>query len=682
TLDGISNPPGRGFAYGNGFDYDPFIGGTVPAGRDALSATITSSPAAPLTPGASVSFTATATYVLRSAAAGQLLVIVRDADGFILNPSATGTRVTTGTTGGGTVTLPAVTVTVPDDTPYLTAEVALAPDGNLESTRSPRTSFTINRPSGLTWVTATDVATGKFPVPLAATRMRLRLKVDYALATSSATANGTLEIKISVREGSSRTDREVLTLVTVPAPPGSQRSLTRDVEFDVPMVSVVRPPLTIYGHLTLKDDAGAVKDKQGYGVAVVNPNMLRLESAFVGTIVNNAVVPDGRRFLVWGEPADQIGYRYLFHRVTPALSPWQIMLALDFLDVQRRTINGDAQEINTNVPVTPDPVRITSSPKWTTGSGARRTVPPGTRWIRAKMTLFVWPPGNSDLFLAARDSAFIDVRDPWTSSATRDVPTGTSTQTFPGVKATLNVTGNPTAGRVTAAEFIGQFVADRLAPPPPAEEEPPSPPVVAPALDTYLSPQVDRAFRLIPIKRYWALYGTLSSSTTGTVTFTYDRNVDFPSDPAFREDSLVVAGLNPLSRALDPLATTLNKTAQTVSAPYSPFYDTYVAASRTTINNPVATEERGGPETFGLDGVYPNPSRDRSVVGFRLAEATEVTLEVYDVLGRRVSVLAEGVRASGRYEATWDGAGIAPGVYVLRLTAGRKTATTLLVRTR
>jgi len=52
-----------------------------------------------------------------------------------------------------------------------------------------------------------------------------------------------------------------------------------------------------------------------------------------------------------------------------------------------------------------------------------------------------------------------------------------------------------------------------------------------------------------------------------------------------------------------------------------------------------------------------------------------VRLAVYDVLGRRVSVLAEGPTAAGTHHATFESAGLASGVYLVVLEADGQRAT-------
>ncbi|HYE59480.1 MAG TPA: T9SS type A sorting domain-containing protein, partial [Rhodothermales bacterium] len=600
-----------------------------------------------------------------------LILLVRDADGNILNPNAPATTVSAGGTGGGTVALPAVQVEIPDDTPYVTAEVTLAPAGDGEPVRSSPVTFAVNRPrSGITWITPI----GPYPVPTVGTRLRVTLKIDYALATSSPTRNGLLEITITERIAGTKTVLQMFPVVSIDAPPGESKSVTHTFEVDVPLRDVLTEPQNrvLYGELVLKDDAGVVKDKQGTGLPIQNPNLADLVSATPSRIETGGdapvVTPLGRAHLFVGEtPALRFGVR--IRRATEGGGTWQLLIGpARFLDGTGRLLLNlpESQPAASDVPVLPNPVSLTQAR--TFEGRLPGGIPAGTRRLRMYLRLV-----NGSGVVAAADSIDVEVRDAPTVTAQRDVATGASNLAFTPVRATVNVTANTRAGRLTAEEIAGTFTATGRAHGPVYEE--------AGQTLSQGSVLADVAYRLIPINRYWALYGTLQESgLNATVTFTYDRTTDFPSDAAFREDSLVIAGLNPLSRALDPLPTTLNKTAQTVRAAYTTFYDTYVVASRKTVNSPTASEEDALPEGFGLDGVFPNPSRGPATVRFRLPESSSVRVEVFDVLGRRVSVLVEGSRAAGVHEAVWDGSSVGPGVYVVRLTAGGALATALLVR--
>src|SRR5690606_20707487 len=81
------------------------------------------------------------------------------------------------------------------------------------------------------------------------------------------------------------------------------------------------------------------------------------------------------------------------------------------------------------------------------------------------------------------------------------------------------------------------------------------------------------------------------------------------------------------------------------------------------------------PEGFALSEVYPNPSSGRATLTLEVAAAQAVTAEVYDVLGRRVAVLHDGVLEAGAHALVLDGAALPAGAYVVRVT-GETFATT------
>jgi hypothetical protein len=64
---------------------------------------------------------------------------------------------------------------------------------------------------------------------------------------------------------------------------------------------------------------------------------------------------------------------------------------------------------------------------------------------------------------------------------------------------------------------------------------------------------------------------------------------------------------------------------------------------------------------------YPNPFNPTTTVGFRLIEPLQVTLKVYDILGREVATLLEGEELDeGFHEVEFDATGLASGVYFCR----------------
>ncbi|MCS3679320.1 fibronectin type 3 domain-containing protein [Salinibacter ruber] len=84
--------------------------------------------------------------------------------------------------------------------------------------------------------------------------------------------------------------------------------------------------------------------------------------------------------------------------------------------------------------------------------------------------------------------------------------------------------------------------------------------------------------------------------------------------------------------------------------------------------------EEAMPEKVRLTS-YPNPAGRRATVEYALPEAREVTLQVYDVLGRRVATLEQGRKKAGRHTARLETGRLSSGVYFGRLEAGEQTRT-------
>jgi hypothetical protein len=83
----------------------------------------------------------------------------------------------------------------------------------------------------------------------------------------------------------------------------------------------------------------------------------------------------------------------------------------------------------------------------------------------------------------------------------------------------------------------------------------------------------------------------------------------------------------------------------------------------------VAAEPAQPVTTISLSSSSPNPFTGSTLIVYRLARAGQASLDVYDVRGRRVGRLVDGVQSAGLHEATLDGANLPSGVYFYRLAA-------------
>jgi|GEM_PF-2115114 len=65
---------------------------------------------------------------------------------------------------------------------------------------------------------------------------------------------------------------------------------------------------------------------------------------------------------------------------------------------------------------------------------------------------------------------------------------------------------------------------------------------------------------------------------------------------------------------------------------------------------------------------YPNPFINFTTIAYTLTERSEVRLQIFDLLGREVSILFEGSKQAGEHRETWDALNVPTGVYLVRLT--------------
>ena len=95
---------------------------------------------------------------------------------------------------------------------------------------------------------------------------------------------------------------------------------------------------------------------------------------------------------------------------------------------------------------------------------------------------------------------------------------------------------------------------------------------------------------------------------------------------------------------------------------------------------PMQRKEAVLPRTTVLKDCYPNPFNMSTIIAFDLAKPSEMVLEVFNVLGRKVKTLRSGMENAGSYEVMWSGDGesgktVSTGVYFVRFHAGDYSAT-------
>ncbi|MBA7701966.1 hypothetical protein ES703_110717 [subsurface metagenome] len=90
------------------------------------------------------------------------------------------------------------------------------------------------------------------------------------------------------------------------------------------------------------------------------------------------------------------------------------------------------------------------------------------------------------------------------------------------------------------------------------------------------------------------------------------------------------------------------------------------------------------PLIYSLKTASPSPFKDNTTIYYSIAKAGKVSLKVYDITGRCIKIIENGIKDAGRYSARWNGCDnnnhkVATGVYFTRLVSGNFTSTKKVV---
>ncbi len=79
-------------------------------------------------------------------------------------------------------------------------------------------------------------------------------------------------------------------------------------------------------------------------------------------------------------------------------------------------------------------------------------------------------------------------------------------------------------------------------------------------------------------------------------------------------------------------------------------------------------EQAGLPEKVILYPSYPNPFNPTTTIAYELPETAKVRLDVFNVVGKQVATLENGVRNAGYHEVRFNATGLSSGLYFYRIT--------------
>lgn len=97
---------------------------------------------------------------------------------------------------------------------------------------------------------------------------------------------------------------------------------------------------------------------------------------------------------------------------------------------------------------------------------------------------------------------------------------------------------------------------------------------------------------------------------------------------------------------------------------------------------PTDVEELEIPSSALMTANYPNPFNASTTIEYDLSVSSDVTLEIFDILGRRVETLVDAYLPVGRYQTTWDAWDMSSGIYLYKIRIGKyvKTSRMMLLK--
>jgi hypothetical protein len=78
------------------------------------------------------------------------------------------------------------------------------------------------------------------------------------------------------------------------------------------------------------------------------------------------------------------------------------------------------------------------------------------------------------------------------------------------------------------------------------------------------------------------------------------------------------------------------------------------------------------PKEYSLRQAYPNPFNPIVTIPYSLKEDGQISLIIYDINGREITRLVDGIQTAGNYQVIWNADGnskeISSGIYFVRMT--------------
>ena len=118
---------------------------------------------------------------------------------------------------------------------------------------------------------------------------------------------------------------------------------------------------------------------------------------------------------------------------------------------------------------------------------------------------------------------------------------------------------------------------------------------------------------------------------------------------------------------------------------YAPTYEAFTGKDLTPGNfielyhTGIIRESGSTPSSFRLYQNYPNPFNPSTTIRYEIPERCQVSIIVYDILGKQIKTLTGETHSPGTYRVNFDASGYPGGVYFCRITAGKFAETKKMI---
>ncbi len=81
------------------------------------------------------------------------------------------------------------------------------------------------------------------------------------------------------------------------------------------------------------------------------------------------------------------------------------------------------------------------------------------------------------------------------------------------------------------------------------------------------------------------------------------------------------------------------------------------------------------PNSYALAQNYPNPFNASTTINYSLPQEGNVTIDIFDIMGRKIETLVSGRQPAGEHSVVWNADYVSSGVYLYRINAGSYSET-------